>query len=408
MEKKPDQKKPFLAEHKTSMIFIVVIVILIGSAIGYGIVKRLIISKMVTKMMASQQPPAVDVQKPTVRDVPAYYDFTATAKAVDKVMIQARVKGYLQQILFQDGAFVEKGQVLFKIEDDTYIALRDQAKAQLKSAKAELKSAQADLDRVQAAVKTNAVSEQQLTRSIAQRDKAKAAVTSAAAKLNDAKLNLSYTNVTSPITGRISRHFVDKGNLVGAGEHTLLAEVVKLEPIYVYFYVSESLFHEHLSYDLIKENIDRKFQLSLNNQNDFSYSGKLNYIDNTVDNMTGTILVRGALQNKQHKILPGMYTRLRLSLGVKKNALLVPEKAVKSDIGGKYLFLLDDDNVVRRRNIEVSRLVDSMRIVEAGLTPDDRFVIEGTQYVTPGAKVEINTQSSENNKKTDSAESKKN
>ncbi len=407
MEKNLDQKKSFFAEHKTFIILVIVILVLISSAIGYGIVKRLIISQFVTKMMAAQQPPAVDVGKPVVKDVPDYYEFTATTQAVDKVMIKARIKGYLEQILFEDGALVKKGQTLFRIEDDAYIALRDQARANLLSAQAELKSAQADLDRIQAAVKTNAVSEQQLTRAVAQRDKADAAVASAKALLKDAQLNLSYTNVVSPIDGRISRHFVDKGNLVGAPEHTLLAEVVRLDPIYVNFYLSESLFLKYLNMETMDRQNERTFKLSLADGNDFSFNGKINYIDNSVDNMTGTILVRGQLQNKQHKILPGMYARVRISLGVKNNALLVPEKAIKSDIGGKYLFLLDDENIVRRQNIKISRLVDTMRIVESGLTAADRFVTQGTQYVNPGMKAAVNEKTSQDTKNDTASKNKK-
>ncbi|NQV32443.1 MAG: efflux RND transporter periplasmic adaptor subunit, partial [Phycisphaeraceae bacterium] len=194
---------------------------------------------------AQMAPPPVTVDKPFTRTVTEYYEFTGTAEAFEAVDIRARVSGYLQSIEFKDGAEIEEGQVLFRIEPDSFRAACDKASAQVKSCEADLARAELDLGRVEMASQLNAVSQQDVSTKRADRDMAKASLMAAQATLNDAQLKLSYTDIKASIAGRISRKMVDVGNLVGSNENTLLAKLLRLDPIYVYFTVSEDiLVHE--------------------------------------------------------------------------------------------------------------------------------------------------------------------
>lgn len=402
MSNNNNEAQPHKGHVYAAIIIMVIIVVMTLTLIGYGIFKKVMKGKMMAKFMKPQTP-VVEVGVPEVNDVPLYYEFVGRTQAVEEVMIPARVSGFLEEIFFEEGSYVERGQRLFKIEDTAYAAARDQARAQLNSAQAELVSAEADLERIQKAIKSGAVSEQQLTTAEAMRDKARASVLAAKAALSDAELNLSYTEVNAPISGRISRNFVDKGNLVGPAQGTMLAQIVKLDPIDVTFTISEDFLHGQLDIDEIIKGKNREFSLSLEGNDDFPFTGRLNYIDNQVEEATGTILIRGRLPNEEHEILPGMYSRIKIAIGEKKDAILVPEKAVLSDLGGKYVLVLDEDNILRRRQIESSRVIDKMRIIESGLSSGDKFVITGLNLmgVQAGVKVETEEQSEDPNKPKD-------
>jgi RND family efflux transporter MFP subunit len=386
-------------------ILAVVVIAVVIIAVAYGIVKRLIIAKFVSQQMGAFKPPAVDIRTPEIKNVPLFYEFTGTAEPVEEVTVRARVTGYLERVAFEEGSYVKKGQLLFEIEDEAYIAAHDRAQASLASAKAELQRAQADLERVKRAVQTNAVSQQQLTRTKAEYDQARAAVDSAKARLDDAELNLSYTKITSPINGRIGKTMVDIGNLVGHGTPTPLASIVALEPVYVSFYISENFFRNGLDIDSVKKSRGLKFLVSLTEQGGFDFEGKIDYIDNVVDKATGTIMLRGTLPNKAHKIIPGMYTRVKLPIGTRNNAMLVPEESLQSDISGKYLLTVDDQNIVHRHHVKTGRLIDGMRVVIQGIEKNQRFVYEGIQYAQPGMKVEVNGQKNNKNKNYENANS---
>lgn len=332
-------------------------------------------------------PPVVTVAKPRVQTVTSDFEFTGTLSAVEEVEVRARVKGYLNKICFEEGKDVSKDELLFEIEPELHQAQKDQAQANLKSRESELVRAESDLQRVLEAVKTNAVSQQQVTTSIAARDQAQAAVLAAKASLAEATLNLSYTRITSPINGRISIHYVDKGNLVGAGENTLLANVVKLDPIYVTFYISEGFLFDGLNGTNEKNLEKMKFYVGLKQERGFPREGFLNYIDNKVDPDTGTVLVRGQLANPDKRLLPGMFVRINVPLGTLPNAILVDEWALGTDIGGKYLLVVNSDNIVQHRPVQVGRQLDSLRVISSGLSADETYVVKGLQFVYPGMKV---------------------
>jgi RND family efflux transporter MFP subunit len=337
-------------------------------------------------MMGGPMP--VTVAMPVTQDVESYYEFTGNTAAVEQVDIRARVAGVLQEIHFADGAEVNRGQLLFIIEPNSYTARQDQAEAQLKAAQADLERAQQDYDRMEKAIQNNAVSKQDVTTKKAQRDQAQAMVMAAQADLQNADLNVGYTQVASPIAGRVSRRLVDVGNLVGAGEQTLLATVVRTQPMYVYFNVSEDLLHSYFlknySGDAIRQ---QKIQVGFADGQNYPYEGMLDYIDNKVDPMTGTISVRGQVANADKQLLPGMFVQVRVPTGVKKDAILIEEKAVQSDLGGKYVLTVDAQNIAQYHRIQLGRKLDGKVAVESGLDKTDRYIVGGFHFARPGAPV---------------------
>jgi RND family efflux transporter MFP subunit len=336
-----------------------------------------------------QQPPAMPVALPEVRDVEDFYEFTGNVKALKQVDIRARVEGFLLTVDFEDGQHIKQGDLLFTIEPNEYTDTRDQAKAQLLSSQAALESAQQDYERTEKAIQTNAVSKQQLTTARAARDQAQAQVMTAKALLNNANLNLSYTRITSPLTGKISRRYVDPGNLVGAGSQTLLTNVVQTQPIYVYFNVSEVVLQQYfLSRNIVNPEAQKQdVQVGFPDQNDYPFHGFLDFIDNKVDPNTGTILMRAQLPNEEEKLFPGMFVRVRLPLGLQKNAILVQEKAINSDIGGKYLFTVDPNNIVHTSYVTPGRKFGDFIVILSGLNNNQKYILSGFHLLRPGSAI---------------------
>lgn len=367
-----------------AVIFVVIVILILGGFLYWSL------KRMMPSNTAKPPAPAVEVATPVIQDVVTYNDFTGNLASVESVEIRARVEGYLRRVAFEDGAFVKAGDVLFEIEPEDYKAEHDRALADLKSAQANLERAQQDYERVQQAVKSGAVSKQEVSTYKAQRDMAEAAVIAAKAALDQAELDLSYTRIESPIDGKISRNYVDAGNLVGAGENTLLARVVKMDPIYVYFNASES---EYLDYikdvrgHLAQEPNQLPLYLSLANKEDYAYQGHLDYMDNMVDPQTGTIQIRGIVPNPDNELYPGMFIRIRIPTQTIPNAVLVQQKAIGTDIGGKYLLVVDADNIVRHRPVELGARRGLLQVVTSGLLAGETYIVSGLQSVYPGAEV---------------------
>ncbi len=370
---------------KAARFIVSIISLLVIAAVGFGLYKLFTFKPDIQP--PQMPPPAVTVAKPVVQAVDEYYDFTGTTEALEQVEIRARVQGFLEKMHFVEGTRVSKGDLLFEIERPAYQAMRDQAWAQLQASKADLARAEVDLQRVEQAVEANAVSQQEVTTKRAQRDQAQAAVTGAKAALKKAEQDLSYTWIRSPIDGRISRRFIDVGNLVGQANQTLLATVVRLKPIYVNFYISEELLSRKLGVKSVGPESTRPFFIGLENEPNFPHKAVLNYMDNTVDSGTGTILLRGELANEAETFLPGMFVRVRLPLGTKSDAVCVYDKALQTDIGGKYLLLVDDEQKVTRRPVKTGRAVGEMRVITSGLTAEDTYIVKGTQFARPGIEV---------------------
>ena len=341
--------------------------------------------------MAAPPPPEVTVATPTQRDVTVFQEFVGTTQARESVEIRARVQGYLDRIAFEPSTFVRKGTLLFVIEPEPYQALRDRAEAGLKAAEAGLRRAESDLDRLEQAVETNAVSQQEVTRARAERDQASAGLLETQAALTSAEIQLDYTTVESPIDGLVSRNLVDLGNLVGAGEATLLTTVRRIDPIFAYFEVSERFIARQLDarggHKDPGTGAETPATLVLK-ETGLEIEGKVDAVDNTVDPATGTIQLRAIFPNADAKVFPGFFIQVRLPGEFLENALLVEETALGTDLGGRYVMVVGDGNVVEKRYIEPGPLQgDKTRVVLEGLEPGERYITVGLQRARPGMPV---------------------
>ncbi|MGD9044949.1 MAG: efflux RND transporter periplasmic adaptor subunit [Desulfobacterales bacterium] len=342
------------------------------------------------------EPPApeVTVSKPLVKNVTEYLEFTGTAKAIEEIDIRARVEGFLESVHFEDGAYVKKGQLLFIIDPKEYKAAVENARGRLGRHQAQLERAEREYQRNLSLFKQSAASEANVVKWKSEMEESRAAVISAVAALEKARLDLDYCTIRAPIDGRISRKLVDVGNLVGAGEKTLLTTIREGSPIYAYFSINERdllrVMKKARQEGIPADNPDKiVLELGLANETGFPHKGHLDYADSTVDPKTGTMELRGVFPNPgpPYFILPGLFVRLRLPVAERENALLVTERALGLDQGGRYLLVIDNENKVEQRYVEIVALEDGMRVIEDGLKPDDRVVVKGIQRAIPGVKV---------------------
>ncbi len=337
--------------------------------------------------------PQVTVAQPERRDVTPFVEFTGTTRSISRAEVRARVSGRLESMAFTPSSIVDEGDLLFVIERDQYKAVRDEADAALRSAKARLALAESDLERIRQARESEAVSEQDLDRAVAQRDQAEASVMSAEARLVTADLNYEYTMVRSPITGQVSRNLVDMGNLVGGTEQTLLTTVNATQPIFVYFQAPERTVLRLLSLreadSLAGNPHDTTWAfIATSIDSTFPHVGAIDYIDNTVDPSTGTIQVRAVLPNDDLKLFPGLFVRVRVPSAPVRDAILVNERAVGTDLGGKYVYVVDDSSYVDQRYITIGwKTDDGMALVEAGLDGTETYIVNGMLRARPGFPV---------------------
>jgi RND family efflux transporter MFP subunit len=341
--------------------------------------------------MAAPPPPEVMVATPQVRDVTVYQEFVGSTEAYESVEIRARVQGYLDKMTFVPSSFVRKGQLLFVIEPEPYEAQRDRASAGLKAAEAGLRRAESDLERLEQAVQTNAVSQQEVTRARAERDQASAAMLEAQAALTTAEIQLDYTTIESPIDGLVSRNLVDLGNLVGAGAATLHTPVRRIDPLFAYFEVSERFMAQILEqrdgYEEPGTGAELPAMLVLK-ETGYTIEGKVDAVDNTVDPATGTIQIRAVFPNSDAKVFPGFFVHVQLPGELLENAVLVEETALGTDLGGRYVMVVGDGNIVERRYIEPGPLQeDKTRVILEGLEPGERYITVGLQRARPGMPV---------------------
>lgn len=349
------------------------------------------------KGYAPPPPPTVTVSQPTEKAVTIWADYTGNTKAFEAVEIRARVEGFLDSINFEPSRRVKKGDLLFVIEPKPYQAQLDEALADLSIKKAELQLADATLIRKENAFKDRAVSEVDVIQARAEKAKAEASIKAAEAAVVTARVNLSYTSIRSPIRGMVSRNLVDAGNLVGRGEATLLTTVVNDDPMYVYFNLSEANLLEFLGRkegrfsDGPSDPARNKVYLGLANQKGYPYEGVLDYVDNRVDPQTGTIQIRGRFANPEGRLIPGLFARVRIPIGRLDKAVLVPEVALGSDQGGRYVLVVNDQGEVEHRRVKLGPLEDDLRVVLEGVKLGDKVIVKGLQRVRPGMKVNAQT-----------------
>ena len=336
-------------------------------------------------------PPPVTVAAPEVRTVTDYIELTGTTAAIATVQLVARVQGFLDQVHFQDGQRVKQGDLLFTLQQNTYQAQLQQAQSQLQSVQAQLLHAQTEFDRYSGLFKQKAASAVDVDSWRANRDQAQAGVLGAQAQLDLAQINLGYTTVTAPFDGRMGRHLIDAGNLVGTDGQTKLAEINQIDPIYAYFTINERdllrIRAERAKAGQTGVPADQVLELGVANEDGFPHQGKLDFAAITLTPGTGTLELRGIFPNPDYTLLPGLFARIRAPLAERPDALLVPQTAIGRDQAGPYVLTVGAENVVQRTGIQLGQTVGDLQVAESGLSAKDRVIVNGLERAVPGRKV---------------------
>lgn len=337
--------------------------------------------------------PTVVIAPATQKDVEIYGEYVGRVRAQQFVEVRARVEGYLEQMLFAEGTYVNKNQVLFVINQDQYRAKADKARAQLKKDEAQAQKAKRDLERIRPLYEQNAASQLDLDNAIAAYETAEASVGMSRADLDQAELELGRTIVRSPIAGHISERHVDLGTLVGPGAKSLLASVVKSDTVLVDFSMTalDYLKSKERNVLLGQKDSTRSWQpsvtITLANNTVYPHKGLVDFAEPQVDPRTGTFSVRAEMPNPNRVLLPGQFTKVKLLLDVREHSTVVPMKSVIIEKGGAYIFVMRRDSTVERRFIELGPEFQNQVVVERGLVANENIVTEGFHKLTPGMKV---------------------
>jgi membrane fusion protein, multidrug efflux system len=320
-------------------------------------------------------------------------EFTGRLEAVNSVEVRPRVSGYLQSVHFKEGAIVRQGELLFQIDPRPFQAEVDRLKGELAQAKAQRSRAQSDFERAERLHNNDGMSAEEYDRRAAVRNEAEAHIASIEGALRGAELNLEFTHVTAPITGRVGRAEITEGNLVESGGAQVkpLTTLVSLDPIYVYFDVDEQTYLKYArvsqgrgtsSHDLRSAAL-----LGLADEDGFPHTGQVSFVDNQVSSTTGTIRLRATFANKNLSLTPGLFARIRLQGGETRSGCLAKDEAVITDLNQKYVFVLGKDNTLQYRAVKLGPMTDGLRVVREGLQHGDIIVVSGLQRVRPGAPV---------------------
>jgi RND family efflux transporter MFP subunit len=346
------------------------------------------------KQQPAPPPVKVTVARPLQRTIVDQDEYVGRFVAVDSVEIRARVSGYLAKVHFQDGQYVNQGDNLFTIDKRPFQNTFDQVNANLETAKSNLSFAEADLARGQQLMRERTISEQVFQQRAQLFRNAQAAVTANEALLRQAALDLEFTELKAPVSGRIGDRRVTPGNLVtgGTGGTTLLATIVSTDPIRLEFTFDEAslLRYERLARGGHKDIAGRNTQVKLRliDEHDFSHGGVMDFVDNVIDRATGTIRARAQFSNAQGLFTPGMFARVQVPASAAYQALLLPDAAIGTEQSRKYVLLVNADNIAAQRYVTLGDLVDGLRVIKAGLSADDRVIINGLIQTRLGAKVD--------------------
>ena len=342
------------------------------------------------KAQSAPPPPQVTVAPAVSRVVADEDEFTGHFEAVHAVEVRPRVGGFVERVAFTEGTIVHQGDALFTIDARPYEAEVSRAEAVLEQAKTRNGLADMELERAQRLVATQAISREELDARTSGRAESDAGIRAAEAALRIAKLNLEWTTVRAPITGRVSRAEVTSGNLVQAGPPaaTLLTTIVSLDPMYVYFDTDEQAYLKYMQSD---RRLARPVFVGLATEPGNTHEGTVDFIDNQVDRSAGTIRVRAVVPNKSLLFTPGLFARVRLVAGEQHPATLIQDRAIGTDQDRKFVLVLNPDNTLAYRPITIGKLVDGLRTVTTGLNPGERVVVNGMMRVRPGMKVVAQT-----------------
>ncbi len=338
-------------------------------------------------------PPAVTVARPIAQPVTEYFTFTGNTAPTNSVTLVARVEGYLEKVHFTDGSRIKKGDLLFTIQQDQYKAKLQQAEAQLAAQKAALWHAETELARFSALLKEDAATQTQVDHWRYQKESAEAAILDAKAQIELARLNLGYTTVRAPFNGWVGRHLINPGNVVGGmGQPTALAQIDQIDPIYVYFTINEG--------DLMRVMQRRKstagptirerrlpVYFGLTGEDGYPHEGVLDFASINVAPTTGTLQLRGIFPNSDHRVLPGLFARVRVPALQQHDGLLVSGEAVSFDQQGEYVLIVNGKNVVERRSVKTGPQVGDRLTITEGLKADDLVIVEGILQAIPGRTV---------------------
>jgi RND family efflux transporter MFP subunit len=340
-------------------------------------------------------PPTVTVANPVQRAIVDQDEYVGRFVPVNMVEVRARVSGYLDQVHFEDGQLVKQGDVLFTIDKRPFQATLDQARANLELAKSNLMFTQADLQRGTQLLRDRTISEQVYDQRAQAFRNAKASVAASEAAIRQAELDLEFTDLRAPVSGRIGDRRVTTGNLVtgGAGGNTtLLATIVSLDPIRFEFTFDEAAYlryerASHSGKDVTGREGSVLVALRLIDEPDFVHQGYMDFVDNVIDRSSGTIRGRAQFSNSDGLFTPGMFARIRVPGSPVYQALLVPDAAISSEQARKYVLVVDGDNIARQRYVTLGQVIDNLRVIKDGLAADDRVIVNGLMLARPGAKV---------------------
>ena len=372
-----------------------------------AIVIALIVLVVLIYFVVSNRPdpkpeiPIVSAEPVQQKDVEIYGDYVGRIGAQQFVEVRARVEGFLEQMLFEEGTYVRRNQVLFVINQDQYRAKADKARAQLKKDEAQARKAKRDLDRIRPLYGQNAASRLDLDNAVAAYETAVASVGMSKADLEQAEQELGYTIVRSPISGYISERLVDLGTLVGSSGKSLLATIVKSDTVQVDFSMTalDYLKSKERNVTFGQTDVNRSWQptvtVTLPDNSVYKYKGLVDFASPQVNPKTGTFQVRAELPNPDHVLLPGQFTKVKVLLDVRENATVVPQKALIIEKGGAYIFVVRRDAVAEKRFIELGPEFQNDVVVERGLAPGEMIVSEGFNKLTPGMKVRLSTDNRE-------------
>lgn len=340
-------------------------------------------------------PPAkVTVATPIERKVVEWAYYTGRTQAAHTVELRARVSGYLERVAFEAGKIVQQGDLLFVIDQRPYRAALAQAEAELKHAQIELRGHESQVRRADGLIQGKMIPEEEYDRRLILREAASASVLAAEAALASARLNMDFTEIHAPITGRISRNLVDEGNLVVGGDQssTLLASIVSISPIYVYVDADERSIIKYQEMHQHGERVSARYaripaQVGLSTDEGFPWEGVVDYMSPTADASTGTLRARVVIDNPDDFLKGGFFARVRVAGSAEYLARLITDRAILRDQGQKFVWVVDDDNVAHYRQVQLGPRIDGLRIVREGLESGERLVVNGIHRVRDGTQV---------------------